>query len=305
MVIPYSPGGGYDTYARLVAKHVPRYLPQDVNVNPQNIEGAGGRVALEEVAVADPDGYTLMIMHVQRFSQQHVIYDPDYDIREWTWFPQIAQNVRVISVGTHTDIQTFEDYVAAVRNEELSFASTGQTSGDMVIQGVLGQVSGLFDPNIVFDNQVVYDGTGEQIQGVIAEDVDVMAGSYSSHLPFYENGDLQPVLVLDDEPPDATPDVETYETAEPEIENGAAIADTVNVRRAFAGPPDIPDERAEILDAAIEDAIKDDDLQAEAEEADRPISFMSSDEVQEAVVNSVNTWESDEVEPIVELLEDE
>src|SRR5688572_17173950 len=61
LVIPYGPGGGFDTWARLVAPVLQEKLPTDVNVVPLNREGAGGLVGVTEVLGAQPDGHTIVI----------------------------------------------------------------------------------------------------------------------------------------------------------------------------------------------------------------------------------------------------
>lgn len=291
VIIPFSAGGGYDFYARALAKHLPDHLPEEVNVQAQNVTGAEGRIALQELANADPDGHTISIMHVQRFTQQTHLYDEDYDLREFTWLPTITEEFDSIAIADHVDIDSWDDFVEGIQNEELIEASTGPTSGGTVSMITLGQVTGLWDSDAILDNQVITDGTGDSISLLIGGDADYINGSYSSILPYVESGDLTPIMFynLDDSIPPEAPDwAETLGTAD--IDNAQAVRDITMTVRSFAGPPDIPDDVHETLSQSISDAIQSDDLQAEAEENERPIVYRDAESTEELVHGAIEAW---------------
>src|SRR6185436_16053388 len=59
IIVGYSAGGGFDTVARVVARHLPKHIPGKPSVNVSNMTGAGGAVALNYVyARGTPDGLT-------------------------------------------------------------------------------------------------------------------------------------------------------------------------------------------------------------------------------------------------------
>ena len=293
LLIPYGPGGGYDTYTRLVAPYVEEELGE--TVQPQNREGAGGVIATEETYNADPDGYTLQIANVSDFAINQIQEDVDYDLTEMTWLAQIAEDLRGIGVAAHTEITTFDEYVEAVQNEELKFYAPGPGSGQVIVPAVLGEVADLYPAENVTDNVVTYDGRSEAYQGMLGGDVDVMAGTYNSILPFAEEDQEDPVemilaLNVDEEPPEQTPDADTLATAG--VDNAEEIQDTVTGRRAFAGPPDLPDDVTGVLVDAFEAAIADDEFLQEAEEAERPVSYLGPEDTARAVQNMIEPWEN-------------
>ncbi len=290
LVIPYGPGGGYDTYVRLVAPYLSDHL--GTTIQPQNRAGAGGQIATEEVYNADPDGYTNMIVNVSDFAINQLQEDVDYDLREMTWLGQVAEDLRGIGVAKHTGITTFEEYVEAVQNEELSFYSPGPGSGQVIVPAVLGVVSGLYPAENVTNNVITYDGRGEAFQGMLSGDVDVMAGTYHSILPFTEDGEVNMTMTLsmDDEPPEQTPDSATLASAD--VDKGQEILDTVTGRRAFAGPPDLPESVTATLREGYDAAINDEEFLAEAEETDRPISYAGGEQTRSAVSNMIDQWEN-------------
>lgn len=289
VVIPYG-AGGYDVYTRLVAPYVEEYLPNDVGVQPENRPGSGGVTPTTQVYNADPDGYTLMIFNVQSFVRSQIQGQGDYKSEEMTPIAQIAQNTRAIGVAENSGIETWDDFVEGVNNEELTFGATGATSGGVIIPAVVGELGGLYPAENVIQNRVDFDGKGEHATAMERGDVDVMAGSYSSVLPYVEDGPVEMLTVTttDEEPPEQTPDANTF--TDLEIENASDIENTITSFRVFVGPPEIPEERANILRDAFEQAINDKDFQAEAEEADRPVVYGDADTVQEAISTSQEQW---------------
>lgn len=292
LVIPYG-SGGYDSYTRLVAPYLEEHLPGDVNVQPQNVAGAGGQIATEEVYNAEPDGHKNMIVNVQGFGRKQVIEDVDYDLREMTWYAQIASNTVALAVGTNTDIQTFDEYVDGVQNEEIRITATSPDGNESATPYLLGELGELYDGRNVIENRVMYDGRSESLQGILGGDAEVMAGSYSSLLPYIESDDLRVLMFItqDEESfdPDRAPDAETLATKD--VANADQIMEMLSPRRAFAGPPDVPQERAEILADAFEEAINDEDFQSEAEESEMPIDHADGESTTEYIESSIQQWE--------------
>lgn len=290
VIIPFGPGGGYDFYGRLIAKHIPKHLPNDVSAQATNVEGAGGQIAMDQLWTTEPDGHTMSMFNLPNFSLTQLTEDVDWDLREFTFFGQVAEEFRGIAVGANTDIHSFEDYVERAQSEELSFASTGPGSGYVTVPGTLGEVSGLYPGASVMDNQIVYDGRGEALQGIVRGDAQVMSGSYFSLLPYVQSDDLRMVMACttEDQPPEQTPDADTMATAE--VDNATQIEDMLTDRRTFGGPPDMPDDVTEICRDAYEATLNDEELLEEAEEADRPIVHRDAEATQATTENFIESW---------------
>jgi hypothetical protein len=118
-----------------------------------------------------------------------------------------------------------------------------------------------------------------------------MSGSYFSILPYAESGDVRMVMACttEDEPPEFTPDAATFATAG--VENGQAIVDMLATRRIYAGPPNIDDSIVQTnIDAYMEALTENEDLLAEAEEADRPIVPLAGPDAEQAVRGFIDNW---------------
>lgn len=291
-VIPFGPGGGYDTYSRLFAPHLTEHYGEDVRVN--NIEGAGGQIGTEFVWNAEPDGYTELNVNLQNFALTQVTEEVQYDLREMTPYAQYADAFRGIGVGTHTGIETWDAFVEAVNGNELRFASTGPGSGYVTVPAIVGEVGGLYPAENVLDNQVIYDGRGAAVQGLLAGDVDVQAGTFTSILPYTlaQGGDSTRMLMAvtaADSPPEETPDAATLATAS--VDNASQIESMNNSVRQVMGPPDVPDDIANVIRDAYEQILGSDELLADAEEAGRGIVYGGPDLVEQRTADIINGWE--------------
>lgn len=291
-VIPFGPGGGYDTYSRLMAPYLAEEYGVDVRV--LNSEGAGGQIATEFVYNAEPNGYNELNVNLQNFALTQVTEDVEYDLREMTPYAQYADAFRGIGVGTHTGIETWDAFVDAVNNNELRFASTGPGSGYVTVPAIVGEVGDLYPAENVLDNQVIYDGRGAAVQGLLAGDVDVQAGTFTSILPYTlaAGGDSTRMLMAvtaADEPPEDTPDADTLTTAG--VDNAEQIEAMNNSVRQVMGPPGVPDDIASVIREAYDAVLHNDDFLADAEEAGRGIVYADHETVAQRTADIINGWE--------------
>ena len=290
IVIPYGPGGGFDFYARTVARNLPAHLPNDVDVVPQNVEGAGGRIATEEVYTAEPDGYTTLLLNVSASTPEQAASEVGYDVREFTYLAQILYGTRAIGVGKDTGIENWEDLVSRIRNNEIRFGTSGRNTAGAVVFAVMAELGDLFPIENVLDNLVVYDGFSEISSGVLSGDVHVMAGGFASIYQFVESDILSVPLVVTTEsaPPESTPEADTLQTAG--VPNADDIVNITGDIRVFVGPPDLPEDRATTLRDAFDATINSDEVQASAAESDRPIDFAPYDEAEAAAISQFELW---------------
>lgn len=293
MLIPYSTGGGYNYYTRLTAKYINEndYLP--VEVQAQNKTGGGGVVGHNAIYNADPNGYTNGIVNPDSMAKAQIVQDEvRFDLSELTFYPRIAGRTAAIGVGTHTDIKTGSEFIEAISNGDLTVGTSGITDSGTMIPIALGRAGGAFSEDKVLENHVVFDGKGGWITAMKRGDVDVMAASLSSLLPYVESGDVRTVLVFttDENPPEEVSDADTLTDVDVEDPEGVVSLAGGKYHRVFAGPPDIPEERASTIRTAIRKAIKNDELQKEAQNNDRPVSFLNSEDAAKGVKKTVQLW---------------
>lgn len=291
-VIPYGPGGGFDEYVRTTAKFLSEDLP--VDVVPQNTEGAGGQIAMNQVYNAEPDGYTNILMNTNNFIRQQIIEDVEYDMSDITIYPQITADPTAIGVGTNTDIETFEDYVEKASNEELRYYHTGYMGISFMTPYMVGDVSGLYPGDNINGSDVIFDGRGEGIQAILAGDVEVMAANWSSLLPYAESGDLRILLVCTNEEElpgpleEVNPGAETLLTAD--VDNAKQIEDMLSVRRIYAGPSGIPEDRTAVLREALDELLQDDEFLDHMDKINRPVRYQNSEDAASSIETAFENW---------------
>jgi len=114
LVVPFPAGGATDTTARLVAQRLQLSLGQSVIIENQG--GAGGSIATKQVAVARPDGYTLMMGSLSTFGTHPVLYKLDYDpMKALVPVASAVIDKLVMVAGPALQVKTVQELVAHAR----------------------------------------------------------------------------------------------------------------------------------------------------------------------------------------------
>ena len=123
IIVGTAPGGGYDSYARLVASHLPKHLPGRPNAIVQNMPGAGSLTLLNHLAnVAPKDGTVIGAVH--SLSATYPLFAPDkarYDARSMAWIGSTLRENHLGIAARDSNVQTFQDVV----DRELIIAGAG------------------------------------------------------------------------------------------------------------------------------------------------------------------------------------
>jgi tripartite-type tricarboxylate transporter receptor subunit TctC len=124
--IGYGPGGGYDLYGRVFARHVGAHLPGHPTVVVSNMPGAGSiRAANYVYSVAPKDG-TALGMVAQSVAEEQLLGTAgvNYDVTKFAWIGRFAANIEAAYVWHTAPIKTIED----LKTTEATFAGTGPSS---------------------------------------------------------------------------------------------------------------------------------------------------------------------------------
>src|SRR5215813_12144250 len=124
--VGFGPGGGYDLYARVLARHLGRHLPGHSTVVVANMPGAGSIRATNYIAnVAPKDGSALGIV-AQSIAEEQLlgVAGVSYDVSKLAWIGRLSSNVEVAYVWHKTPVRTVND----LKSTEATFAGTGPAS---------------------------------------------------------------------------------------------------------------------------------------------------------------------------------
>lgn len=209
LVIPFSAGGATDVTARLIAERLTQSLGHPVVAD--NRPGAGGNLAAELVAKADPDGYTLLMATIGTASiNQHLYarlgYDPVRDFADVALVNAVANG---IIVHPSVPVSSFAEFVAYAKANPtaLNYGTPGN--------GTSGHLSGeylKFRAGIAMQH-VPYRGTSGVLADLLGARVQLAVDNLPAYLPQVREGKLKLLAVTSQERWFAAPDVPTVAEA--------------------------------------------------------------------------------------------
>ncbi|MGH3383662.1 MAG: Bug family tripartite tricarboxylate transporter substrate binding protein [Nocardioidaceae bacterium] len=278
LVVPFSPGGGYDAYARMIAPAMGEQVGAKVVV--ENQPGAGGLLALNNLLTADADGTTIAIMNgigaggAALAEAEGVSFKLD----ELSYLGRVAGDSQMIVSKGDSSLKTWDDVMAA---KDVRFGSTGPGASDFVTPSLLISV---FD----LDAEVVtgFDGSSEVELALQQGSVDAMSGQLDSRQAAIESGDQQALLTFDRERPDIAADVPTALELDLDAEQAQLIESHLNlldVGRPLVGPPDMEADALGCLRDALGATVEDPEVLEEAKASERPFNYLSGEELDEVI----------------------
>jgi tripartite-type tricarboxylate transporter receptor subunit TctC len=204
IIVPFAAGGNTDGIARMIGQRLSDALSQPFVI--ENKVGAGGALAADLVAHAQPDGYTLFVTAVSVLTivpkMLTVRYDP---IRDFAPISNIATNPFVLVVHRDVPVETVAGFVAYVKaaNNNLSYASAGQGSLAHLAMALFLNQAGI---EMI---HVPYKGNAPALADVIAGHVPAMFSNLSDTLPQAGGGHIRLIAVTGDRRAKQIPDVPT------------------------------------------------------------------------------------------------
>jgi tripartite-type tricarboxylate transporter receptor subunit TctC len=278
-VVATGPGGGYDTYGRLVTEYMQKYLPGSTFV-VKNVPGAGHIVGANTIYASKPDGLTIGTFNTGLIYNQLINADGvRFDLTKMSWVGKAASEPRVFVVGAQQPIKTFEEIVAS--KQPLNFSSTGIGSSNYVEITALTNILKL--PIKVLTG---YNGNEDQLAMRRGEAVGNMA-SRSSFEQFVKNGYGRFIAQIGGKQTDL-PQVRDLIKDPKGLTFIALIQSQGDIARLTAGPPDIPEDRVAALRDAYRKALEDPELRAKAEKLTVPIDPAYGDDVLNLIKEALN-----------------
>ncbi|MBY0271023.1 MAG: tripartite tricarboxylate transporter substrate binding protein [Burkholderiales bacterium] len=203
MVIALAPGGGVDTTGRFIAQKLSEAWGQ--SVVSDNRPGAGGTIAAEIVALAPPDGHTLLMTSAGITitpSLMKLSYDPRRDLLPVT-LAVVSPGVMVVHPSI--PVKNIKELIAfaKARPNQLFFSSSGLGSAQHLTTELFAQMTGLKMTH------VPYKGTAPSITDVVAGRIALTVASVISTRPFFTTGKLRALAVVG---PRRTPALPEYPT---------------------------------------------------------------------------------------------
>ncbi|MDT2023202.1 tripartite tricarboxylate transporter substrate binding protein [Methylocella sp. CPCC 101449] len=208
IIVPFGPGGPADIFARLLGQKLSEQLKQPFVV--ENKPGAGAVIGTVEVARAEPDGYTLLLMSNTHTANETLVSKKGYTLlKDLAPIAPINAADLVIVINPNVRAKNLSEFIALAKSKpkELNYASSGVGTPYHLAAENFKAMSGT---DLV---HVPHRGSGEARTSVIAGHVQMMIDSVTTMVPTVVGGQMRALAVTGKARSALLPDVPTAEEA--------------------------------------------------------------------------------------------
>lgn len=299
--VPFSPGGGYDTYSRIIAAHLSRELSADIVV--RNMPGAGGIIGARSIRDAVPDGSSLGILNGPGMLIASMVGDtavPD-PLDDFTILGRVSRSRHVWATGGGSPHHTIEELLKATGKRQLLFAidKVGTASftcaalGCSVLQADVSFLAG-------------FPGSRQTSLAAMRGDADLVSQTFESIADRIKAGDLRPLLQISASPISDDPALAGVPTLggsegfaarraagrglapREAAADAEAIASLIGAGRLVVAPPGLPAELSLCLESALGRVFEDGDFVEAAARAGRSLDTADAEATRAGLISVKN-----------------
>lgn len=206
LIVPWPPGGGVDTTARLIAQPLSEHLHQAIVID--NKPGAGGNIGTEVASHAKPDGYTLLMGSISPNAVNVYLYsrlgfDP---VKDFAPIIYVSSVPNILVVPGNSPINSVEELIAYAKANpgKLDYGSGGVGSSQHLAGSIFKTAANI---DIV---HVPYKGTAPAEADLVAGHIGMMLDT-TTCLPFIAAGKFKALAVASKQRNPALPNVPTFD----------------------------------------------------------------------------------------------
>jgi tripartite-type tricarboxylate transporter receptor subunit TctC len=281
IVVGFSPGGGYDRYARLLARHIGKYIPGKPSVVVQNMPGAGSLVAVRHLDTTAPKDGTVMVAFNPGLIMESLT-EPEkvkLNFSDLAWIGSISRDMRVCYAWHATGLKTWDDIV---KRDEFIIGGTAPGSSSYNNSATLKNVFGLKIRRVLG-----YPGSAEQRLAIERGELEGDCGSWSSINPEWRQANkVNPFVRFSKGKAPDMPDVPFVGDFAKTPEQKEVIEFLTSVSE-FGTPyvmsKQVPPERLEVIRKAFDETMKDPEFLADAQKSQLPVDPIPAGESAEII----------------------
>ena len=286
IIVGFPAGGGFDTYSRVLGRHIGKYIPGNPSVVVENVTGAGSLIAANTLyKSAKPDGLTIgnfigNLISQQLFGGSGI----EFDARKFEWVGVPVKDHVVCALTKASGINSVDAWFAAKSPVKLGGSAPGTTNDDVakLIKAALG---------LPIQLVTGYKGTAPIKLAAESGEIDGGCWAWESIKVMWRQGldtgqasiVLQAVAKAHPDLPKVPVAIELAKTDEAKKLIQAGIHDTAAITRPYALPPGTPKDRVQILRRAFRETLKDKDFLTEAVKSKLDVDPLSGEEVEKIV----------------------
>lgn len=282
LLVGFSPGGGYDTYARTLARHLSKHIPGNPNMVVRNVPGAGSLVLMNQIAnTVATDGTVFGLVNSgipfePLFGNEQV----QFDVQGVNWLGSIASDTVLGLANANSGV---EHLLELREGKSMTMGGSGAGSSTNFMPRVLAE---LFDLNLTVVSG--YPGSTDIVLAMERGEVDGIGGQFMSTIltrtPQWlaEGRTVNHIYQLAMQSHPLLPHVQLVrDMAESDEQRQAVdlLAASLLYSRPFVAPPGMDPVRLQTLRTAMEKTVVDPEFLADAERQSLPVDFGSGDEM--------------------------
>jgi tripartite-type tricarboxylate transporter receptor subunit TctC len=287
IIVGFSAGGGYDSLARILSRHMGKYIPGHPTIIVENMTGAGSLLAANHIyRLAKPDGLTIGhfnggLAFNQVLSQPGV----EFDAQKFIYIGAVARDESAIALTKASGVTSIERWIASKTPVKLGTTGPGAFGTDNVIKVVKAALD--------LPIQIIsgYKGTADIRLAAESGEIDGSAWGWDSMRGTWQKAIEQgTVVVVLQTVPKPFPDlprvplaIDLAKTQEARQLIEAGIHYPSKITKPFVLPPGTPNERVEILRRALQETLKDKEFFAETEKAKLGLNPVTGDDLKQTI----------------------
>jgi tripartite-type tricarboxylate transporter receptor subunit TctC len=277
LVVPYTPGASNDTLSRATGQSMAPMLGQGIVID--NRPGAGGMIGAENVARAEPDGYTILNVQASFATNVAIRAKMPYDVfRDFAYIGMMTRSPMIVVVHPSLPVKSVKELVvlAKKRPGELNYGSSGTGGSNHLATELFAKAAGV---RIV---HVPYKSIGPAIVDLVGGNVQLVITSLPSALVQVKAGRIKALGVASEKRSSFAPDIPTVS------ESGVPYVS--ELWWGLAAPGKTPPEIVNRLSDALRKAMQTPQLKEQyAREGGEPLP-MTPPEFTQYVFAEVNRW---------------
>ena len=269
LIVPFPPGGIADLTARPLATALERVLKQPVIVN--NKPGAAGAVGAQSVAIAKPDGYTLLIalVSISTIPEVDGLFNrpPAYTRDQFVGIARLNADPALLVANADRPWKSLKDLLDEARAKpgELTYASSGPYGASHVPMEMLAHAAGGLKMR-----HLPTQGGGPATTAVLGGHAAFWMSPPALALPHIKAGKMRPLAVSGGSRLAALPDVPTFKELGYDIE--------YYLWTGLFAPKGVPPHVVKTLRDATRQAVQDPEFRSAMDKAQTPIAYLDADE---------------------------
>jgi tripartite-type tricarboxylate transporter receptor subunit TctC len=276
LVVPFPAGGTADLLCRYAGEKATAALGQQVIVENRP-GGAGGRVGIEQVLRAAPDGYTLLCSTQLSYSITHLVFTKSsFDPRPLEPISVLATYPLVVLTRANLPVNNLAEFVAYAKKTNVNYGNQGVANTGHLL-GVLMELKGGFKMTPVF-----YRGSAPAINDLLAGTIDMVPDYLLANKGNIDAGKIKMIAVADHQRLKEYPNVATMEETMPGV--------TSITWMAVSAPPKTPEVITRKISEAIGKGFKEADMQARILKLEANPLGSSPERMREMIQESLDIW---------------